>query len=91
MFVGVVVVVDNIVIGEGWNIFISDYDLFVYVEFKVIRMVVGNCVNYWVIDVIFYVMLEFCLMCVGVLVYSCIFWVVFGVFDEKIGVVGSVM
>lgn len=41
--------------------------------------------------IILYVMLEFCFMCVGMLVYVCVDRVVFGVWDVKIGVVGFVM
>lgn len=39
-------------------------------------------------DCIFYVILELCMMCVGVILYSCIGWLVFGVNDYKIGVIG---
>lgn len=38
-----------------------------------------------------YVMFELCVMCVGVMIYSCIGCVVFGVCDVKIGVVGFLM
>lgn len=36
-------------------------------------------------------MFELCLMCVGVIMYVCIVWVVYGVVDLKMGVCGSVI
>lgn len=47
--------------------------------------------NYCLIDCILYVIFELCLMCVGLLVYSCIKWFVYGVKDVKMGFVGFIM
>lgn len=90
VLVGVVLVFDGEIVGLGWNCNIMLYDFIVYVEIMVMCVVGEKLVNYWMLGVMFYVMLELCVMCVMVLVYVCIGWVVYVVIDFKIGVVGSV-
>lgn len=46
---------------------------------------------WWLEGVIFYVIFEFCLMCVGVVVFLWVEKVVFGVFDFKGGCLGMIM
>lgn len=54
----------------------------------------------WVLEVVgswrleecmLYVILEFCVMCVGIIIMSCILKVVYGVIDFKGGCLGSFM
>lgn len=77
-------------LGEGWNFNIVDYDFSVYVEIVVMCYVGWVIGNYCLFGSMLYVMLEFCVMCVMVIVYVCVVWLVYGVSDLKIGVCGSV-
>lgn len=72
VLVGVVLVCEGEIIGWGFNWLISSYDFSVYVEMLVICMVVVEVGNYWLLGSILYVILEFCSMCFGLLVYVCI-------------------
>lgn len=91
VLVGVVVVKDGVVIVIGFNQFIGKYDLIVYVEIMVLCWVVEKLGNYCLFGCEFYVMLEFCVMCFGVMMYVCLVCVVYGVVDLKIGVCGLVV
>lgn len=90
VLVGVVVVCGNEIVGVGYNVLIGMYDLFVYVEMCVLCQVVENFGNYCLFDCEVFVILELCVMCVGVMLYVCVVCVVYGVFDFKMGVVGSI-
>jgi tRNA(adenine34) deaminase len=89
--VGAVLVVDNKVVGEGWNQSISLHDPSAHAEMQAIRQA-GQCLkNYRMIDATLYVTLEPCPMCAGLLVHSRITRLVFGAADYKTGAAGSVM
>lgn len=79
------------IIGWGFNLFIGESDLMVYVEIVVLCDVVRVLGNYWLFGCELFVMFEFCVMCVGVIMYVWISCVIYGVCDLKIGVYGSVV
>ncbi|WP_340676741.1 tRNA adenosine(34) deaminase TadA [Paraglaciecola sp.] len=89
--VGSVLVVDNKVVGEGWNQSISLHDPSAHAEMQAIRQAGQRLQNYRMVDATLYVTLEPCPMCAGLLVHSRIARLVFGAADYKTGAAGSVM
>ena len=89
--VGACVVVDDKVIGEGWNTPILDHDPSAHAELRAVREAANFVKNYRVIDATLYVTLEPCSMCAGMLVHARVKRVVFGAWDAKTGAAGSVM
>lgn len=89
--VGACVVVDDKVIGEGWNTPILDHDPSAHAELRAVREAANVVKNYRVVDATLYVTLEPCSMCAGMLVHARVKRVVFGAWDAKTGAAGSVM
>lgn len=89
--VGAVLVVDNKMVGEGWNQSISLHDPSAHAEMQAIREAGQHLQNYRMVDATLYVTLEPCPMCAGLLVHSRIARLVFGAADFKTGAAGSVM
>lgn len=88
--VGAVLVKDNQVIGEGWNLAISSHDPCAHAEIMAIREAGKRVENYRLIDCTLYVTLEPCVMCAGALIHSRVKRVVYGASDLKTGAAGSV-
>lgn len=88
--VGAIIVKDNKIIGRGYNQPISLTDSTAHAEIIAIRDACNFVNNYRLVDSTIYVTLEPCPMCAGAMLYSRIKRLVFGAFDEKTGVVGSV-
>lgn len=88
--VGAVLVKDNQVIGEGWNMSICQHDPSAHAEMQAIRQAAGKIQNYRLLDTTLYVTLEPCAMCAGLLVHSRVKRLVFGALDAKTGAAGSV-
>jgi len=89
--VGAVLVKDNQIIGEGWNMSICQHDPSAHAEMLAVRQGARQLQNYRLLDTTLYVTLEPCAMCAGLLVHSRIGRLVFGAYDAKTGAVGSVM
>ena len=89
--VGAVLVLDNRVIGEGWNRSIGHHDPTAHAEIMALRL--GGCAvqNYRLIDATLYVTLEPCVMCAGAMIHSRIRRVVYGAADAKTGAAGSLL
>ncbi len=89
--VGAVLVHNNRVIGECWNLPIGHHDPTAHAEIMALRQ--GGLVlqNYRLLDATLYVTLEPCVMCAGAMVHSRIGRVVFGARDAKTGAAGSLM
>ena len=89
--VGAVLVLDNQVIGEGWNRPIGRHDPTAHAEIMALRQ--GGLVlqNYRLLDTTLYVTLEPCVMCSGAMIHSRIGTVVYGASDEKTGAAGSLL
>ena len=88
--VGAVVVLDEKIIGEGFNSPIALDDPTAHAEIQAIRQAASNEHNYRLPNTTMYVTLEPCAMCAGALVHSRIERLVFAAKDEKAGACGSV-
>ncbi len=89
--VGAVIVLDNKVIGEGYNRSIIDVDPCGHAEIMAIQDAAKRVNNYRVLDATIYVTLEPCSMCAGAIVHARLKRTVFGAADAKTGCVGSIM
>lgn len=89
--VGAIVVCDNKIIAEGYNLSISNHDPSAHAEMMAIRQAGQHLQNYRMLDCTLYVTLEPCSMCAGLLVHSRIKRLVFGAVDLKTGSAGSIM
>jgi len=88
--VGAVLVKNNQIISEGWNLSIINHDACAHAEIVAIRKAGENLQNYRLVDCTLYVTLEPCPMCAGALVHSRIKRLVYGAGDYKTGAAGSV-
>jgi tRNA(adenine34) deaminase len=87
--VGAVVVLDEKVVGEGWNRPISASDPTAHAEIQAMRAAASTRKNYRLVGATLYVTLEPCAMCVGAMFHARIRRVVFGAADPKTGAAGS--
>ncbi len=87
--VGAVVVLDDQVIGEGWNQPISGHDPTAHAEVMALRAAAQHCENYRLVGAELFVTLEPCSMCAGAMVHSRIKRVIFGAYEPKAGAVVS--
>ena len=88
--VGALVVLDERVVGEGWNRPISASDATSHAETEAIRAACREMRNYRLPGATLYVTLEPCAMCIGAIFHARIARVVFGAPDPKTGAAGSV-
>jgi len=88
--VGAVVVLENEIIGSGWNQPISRCDPTAHAEIIALRDAAQNMGNYRLPNTTLYVTLEPCAMCVGAMLHARISRLVFGAYDPKTGAVTSV-
>lgn len=89
--VGALVVLEDRIVGEGWNRPIAAADATSHAETEAIRTACRALNNYRLAGATLYVTLEPCLMCVGAIFHARIARVVFGAQDPKTGVAGSVL
>jgi tRNA(adenine34) deaminase len=89
--VGAVVVLEEKVIGEGWNRPISASDPTAHAEVQAMRAAAATIRNYRLLGATLYVTLEPCAMCVGAMFHARVRRVVFGAADPKTGAAGSVV
>jgi len=88
--VGAVIVLDDKIIGEGWNQSINLHDATAHAEIMALRAAGKTVENYRLIDATLYVTLEPCSMCAGAMVHSRVKRLVYGAVDLKTGAAGSV-
>ena len=88
--VGALVVLDGIVVGEGWNRPIGSHDASAHAEINALRDAGARLGNYRLPGATLYVTLEPCVMCAGAIVHARIAQVVYGADDPKTGAAGSV-
>lgn len=88
--VGAVVVLDNEVVGEGWNRPIAADDPTAHAEIQALRAAAARLGNYRLPGTTLYVTLEPCVMCAGALIQARVQRLVFGACDPKAGAAGSV-
>lgn len=89
--VGAVLVLNDNVIGEGWNRPIGHHDPTAHAEIMALRQGGSVLQNYRLLNATLYVTLEPCVMCAGAMVHSRIGRLVYGANDEKTGAAGSLI
>lgn len=89
--VGALLVLDNQVIGEGWNRPIGRHDPTAHAEIMALRQGGTVLQNYRLLNATLYVTLEPCVMCAGAMIHSRIRRLVYGATDEKTGAAGSLV
>ena len=87
--VGAVLVLDEQVIGEGWNRPITDNDPTAHAEIMALRSAAKKLDNYRLLETTLYVTLEPCIMCSGAIIHSRVKRVVYGALDPKAGAAQS--
>jgi len=89
--IGAVLVLDEEVIGEGWNRPILDRDPTAHAEIVALRAGAQRRRNYRLEGATLYATLEPCVMCMGAALNARVSRVVFGAWDQKAGACGSVI
>jgi tRNA(adenine34) deaminase len=87
--VGAVVVLENRIIGEGFNQPIGTHNPIAHAEIMALQAAAAFQENYRLPGATLYVTLEPCMMCAGALVHSRIKQLVYGAPEPKAGVVSS--
>lgn len=87
--VGAVIVHEGRAIGEGHNRTVGDADPTTHAEVVAIRQAAAALGDWRLLDTTLYVTLEPCAMCAGAIVLARIPRVVYGAFDPKAGMAGS--
>jgi tRNA(adenine34) deaminase len=88
--VGAVLVRDHIVVARASNRTERDHDPTAHAELLVLREASAALGSARLVDCTLYVTLEPCAMCAGAIVLARLRRVVFGAWDEKAGMAGSV-
>lgn len=89
--VGALVVLDDVIVGRGYNAPISRHDPSAHAEMMALRDASQQLGNYRLPGVSLYVTLEPCAMCAGAIMHARVARVVFGAADLKTGAAGSVL
>lgn len=87
--VGAVVVLDDRIVGEGFNQPIASSDPTAHAEVVALRAAARTLTNYRLTGATLYVTVEPCLMCVGAMIHARIGLVVFGATEPKAGALQS--
>lgn len=87
--VGAVVVLNDAIIGAGFNQPISSHDPTAHAEIIALRAAARAAGNYRLTGATLYVTVEPCLMCVGAMVHARIGQVVYGAREPKAGALQS--
>jgi tRNA(adenine34) deaminase len=88
--VGAVIVLEDEIIGQGWNRPISTNDPTAHAEIIALRDAGVNQQNYRLPQSTLYVTLEPCPMCASAIIHARVERLVFGAYDPKGGAAGSV-
>ena len=89
--VGAVVVIDDAIVGEGFNQPIGTHDPTAHAEIVALRDAGRRLGNYRLTGATLYVTIEPCQMCVGSMVHARIGRLVFGAREPKAGAIESAM
>jgi tRNA(adenine34) deaminase len=89
--VGCVIVASGEVIAKAYNRRQENHDPLGHAEIRAIKKACGKRQAWILDDCVLYVTLEPCLMCAGAILQTRIKKVVFGTYEPKFGVLGSVM
>jgi len=88
--VGAVLVLDGVIVGEGWNRPIGEQDPTAHAEIQALRDAGRRLGNYRFPGSTLYVTLEPCPMCAGAIIHARVAQVIYGATDPKGGAAGSV-
>jgi tRNA(adenine34) deaminase len=89
--VGAVIVRDGAMVARAANRTVRDGDPTAHAELLAIRAAAASVGSWRLDDCVLYVTLEPCAMCVGAIVLARLDRVVFGAWDDKGGMVGSIV
>ena len=89
--VGAVVVIDDAIVGRGWNQPIGSSDPTAHAEIVALRDAAARLGNYRLAGSTVYVTIEPCMMCVGAMVHARVERVVYGAREPKAGAIESAM
>lgn len=89
--VGAVLVKDDELIAEGWNLPIQSHDPTAHAEIMALREAGKILGNYRLPNTTLYVTLEPCTMCAGAMIHARIANLVYGASEHRTGVAGSVI
>jgi tRNA(adenine34) deaminase len=89
--VGAVVVLDGLLVGEGFNQPIGSHDATAHAEIVALRDAGRRTANYRLSGATMYVTIEPCQMCVGAMIHARIAHVVYGTREPKAGAIESAM
>jgi len=81
--IGALVVLDDEVVGEGWNRPIAAHDPTAHAEIQAMRAAAARVGNYRLTGATLYVTLEPCDMCIGAMFHARIARAVYGAKDPK--------
>ena len=87
--IGVVIVIDNQIVGRGHNQPIRKCDPTAHAEILALREAAQNISNYRLTEATLYATVEPCVMCAGALVNARIKRLVYGTAEERFGAVSS--
>lgn len=83
--IGAVLVLNNTLIGYGWNASILYNDPSAHAEIMALRMGGRVLENYRLLHTTLYITLEPCIMCIGAIIHARVYRLVCGAKDSKIG------
>jgi len=87
--VGAVLVLNDEIIGQGFNLSISHSDPTAHAEIIALRTGAEKIGNYRLLNSTLYVTLEPCVMCAGAMVHARVKKLIYGAYDFKSGAVSS--
>lgn len=85
--IGAIVVLDNKIIGQGFNQSIQDSDPTAHAEIVALRQAGKTLQNYRLTKGTVYVTLEPCVMCAAAMIHARIKELIFGAYDPKNGAI----
>ena len=89
--VGAVVVLENKIIGRGWNRNLTDSDPTAHAEIAALREAAARIGNHRLLNCELFSTIEPCAMCAGAMIHARIKRLVYGADDPKAGAVHSVL
>lgn len=87
--VGAIIVLDDQIIGQGWNQPIASQDATAHAEIIALRQACQTMQNYRLPGSEIYITLEPCMMCAGALVHARIARCIYATAEPKTGAAGS--
>jgi tRNA(adenine34) deaminase len=87
--VGAIIVLDDQIIGQGWNHPIASQDATAHAEIVALRQACQTMQNYRLPGSEIYITLEPCMMCAGALVHARIARCIYATAEPKTGAAGS--